>query len=1092
MPWQIIPIWTELPTELIKLAVFQNFNVSTIIKYDNVERLQSELSKLFSDSQIVLFLRSKEVRIIVNSKEKFTIEKIKQGVTTKLKRNNIELSEWLIRTDTFDIPIDVQKEINADEKSPKKLKDATRTEISFAIQLEKGKLKAVEKENRLIFTYLPTSINYDFPFLVNASFLTDAGRQHLHQDIFWNNWIFKKIPLLFFAWVAELANKNSKYNKHFLAVIPHKLGNFPLEKSFNEGYMQAINSIAFVPNLKSDLLKISETIFDKTNISNFISKQTLINYINSKTHTHFSISSFVPYTEPISTLSRLGTKMFDIEDLEDFFASDIFKKEHQLNENFKLISFLLNQSEKNKDAEGKSVWNEKLRNTPFIFDENLELKSPKNIYFPSASFSKKLKKDISIINESVYQEISENEKMKSWLLSLGVEEPSSISFIEKTIINQGDEYININNAIEIGRYLFDSHVKGRLKPSHYNGLHNLKILTKQNSLIAAQDAFFSNFYKPTLELENIFDNDIYISENYFDTKNLISEWQAFWIKIGVNEKISWCEKIISRVDLQTKYEGYFNIIPSGNPHWNYPNDFYQYEINILSFIEQTTEYNFSKQFWKIVFNENLEIKIGNIDLGISYFNRLLPSLNDWIIKNNSIIPTSQRTCLNPTSVFNCGIPLIKEIGGKYLPILDYDDAIPPNWLEYLNLIQTVELDDYLNILEKIWQDNDISEEEQKENQKRIGLIYETLASMKLHNSEEEKIREWGETNKLLARSGTDFFYPKELSIVTIDGFTASNLAYPSINNFQILELLRLFGVTIIDKVKSTISNSTVEIKDLKNKLSQASPLVALVAVEKSKNRKAWETEFKRINDKLQDITFFQTSEIYLSYGNDADKQKRSSWAEGNDFYYVGNWYSPRILDGLIEPLGKFLNIRYAERILTVLLLENFVGGVEYLTEKGYDISLIPNKLLNPKESRTVFNEGNTPYNPDSESLGKLGEQFVYEELKRIYSKKYNTGIEETKTGFKIENKLEVFWRNISENTTANHDFKIIEIGKETYIDSKATPYAKNVEKVALYISGPELNLMEHSSKYLIARVYDVTKESKKMELVQLKIGDLKN
>ena len=59
--------------------------------------------------------------------------------------------------------------------------------------------------------------------------------------------------------------------------------------------------------------------------------------------------------------------MFDIEDLEDLFASDIFKKEHQLPENFKLISFLFKQSEKNKDAECKSVWDEKLRNTPFIF-----------------------------------------------------------------------------------------------------------------------------------------------------------------------------------------------------------------------------------------------------------------------------------------------------------------------------------------------------------------------------------------------------------------------------------------------------------------------------------------------------------------------------------------------------------------------------------------------------------------------------------------------------------------------------------------------------------------------------------------------------
>jgi hypothetical protein len=361
--------------------------------------------------------------------------------------------------------------------------------------------------------------------------------------------------------------------------------------------------------------------------------------------------------------------------------------------------------------------------------------------------------------------------------------------------------------------------------------------------------------------------------------------------------------------------------------------------------------------------------------------------------------------------------------------------------------------------------------------------------MNLHTSQKDKIKEWGETNKLSAKNGSEFFYPKDLSIVTVDGFNAPNLAYANVNNQRILDLLRLFGVLVIDKVTPAISNSKVEIKDLKNKLSQISPLVALVSVKKSKNRKEWETEYSRITNKLKDIHFFQTSEIYLSYGNDEDKQKRSSWAEANDFYYVGNWYSPRILDGLIEPLGKFLNIRYAERILTVLLLENFAEGVEYLKEKDYDISLIPDELLNPKEPETIINQGNTPYNSDSESLGNLGEQFVYEELKRIYTKKYGQPIEETKTGFKIDSKVEVFWRNISENTAANHDFKVVELGKEIYIDSKATPYSKNVEKVALYISGNELELMETAEKYLLARVYNVT-TNPTMELIKLEVSGL--
>ncbi|MBK8656780.1 MAG: ATP-binding protein [Haliscomenobacter sp.] len=146
MPWQIIPIWTELPNELNSLPIFQEYSVSTIIRYDKVEELKKALYDLFSESQIILFLRSKQVKVSINANEKIVLEKYVSSEVTTLKRNGSTLSEWLIRTEQFPIPSNVQTEVNADDKSPKKLKEAQQTEISFAIQVDKGKLKAVEKK----------------------------------------------------------------------------------------------------------------------------------------------------------------------------------------------------------------------------------------------------------------------------------------------------------------------------------------------------------------------------------------------------------------------------------------------------------------------------------------------------------------------------------------------------------------------------------------------------------------------------------------------------------------------------------------------------------------------------------------------------------------------------------------------------------------------------------------------------------------------------------------------------------------------------------------------------------------------------------
>ena len=97
----------------------------------------------------------------------------------------------------------------------------------------------------------------------------------------------------------------------------------------------------------------------------------------------------------------------------------------------------------------------------------------------------------------------------------------------------------------------------------------------------------------------------------------------------------------------------------------------------------------------------------------------------------------------------------------------------------------------------------------------------------------------------------------------------------------------------------------------------------LVSVEKSRDKNDWQREFFRLKNQLSTIKFFQAIEIWLSYGNLDDKLKRSSYSKGNKFYYVGNWYKPRVLDGLVEPLGKFLKIRYAERHLSVLLSDIF-------------------------------------------------------------------------------------------------------------------------------------------------------------------------
>lgn len=612
MPWQIIPIWTDFPKELESIDVWEKFNVSIIIKYDEIHNLQTTFTQLLSNTQILLFLRSQEIRITLNYKQNSTITKSKNGEVTTIKtrnKNGTIISEWIIKKYEFPLPDDVKQKIKQDEKLPEKLRDSSYTEIAFAIKLEEGKLKAVHKDHRLIFTYLPTSINYNFPFLVNAPFLADAGREHLHQDLFWNKFIFEQIPFKLLAFASELASKSSKYNKQFLKIIPHKSqGITVLEKEFYRSYKSALDTIAFIPNQNGKLLKVSEAIFDKPSISNVIGSDILISYINKKDKICFTLESLVSQLEDVNILKEIGVRIFDVDELQHFLISDTFTNKHELKNNFALISFLYEEVQK-LEISHKNIWKDKLHNIPFIFDQYEKLKSPQNIYFDSVEFSENLSLNVSIIHNHLTTQIDKNSDIRNWLGDLGVKEPSVLSFIEKTIIAECETYITTNNALKIGRFLFDAHKKGQLKEEHYEGLKNSKFLTQNQNLIAAKSAYLSDFYEPELCLESVYSYDFYVFNQYVEDVNIKGEWKNFLLKIGVNQNITLQNITINRSDDLDKIEmDYFlKVEEEAKKEHKYPwliNESNPIEITKISYSEIARENcDFAKQFWQQVFKK---------------------------------------------------------------------------------------------------------------------------------------------------------------------------------------------------------------------------------------------------------------------------------------------------------------------------------------------------------------------------------------------------------------------------------------------------------------------------------------------------------
>ena len=296
MPWQIIPIWTDiidLRNHIDGNGLKDKFNVSTIIELENSLSLKTELNELLSNGKILLFLRKiTKISISINGDLDYTIEKQihkteENFIEVKLIKNNKEISSWIVTT--FDkIPIDYETQIalKQDDKTPDKLKEAEFTEISFAAKIENGKLKEITGEESLIFTYLPTKVqDIKFPFLLNGSFLTNASREGIHEDRIWNQWLFQLIGEKIFDWF-ELLSK-SKFKYQILHLLPNKFNSIynELKISFDKSFDLYGKSKCFVPNKSSPLKKASELLIDKTGLSeqDFIPTEAIIEYVNRET-----------------------------------------------------------------------------------------------------------------------------------------------------------------------------------------------------------------------------------------------------------------------------------------------------------------------------------------------------------------------------------------------------------------------------------------------------------------------------------------------------------------------------------------------------------------------------------------------------------------------------------------------------------------------------------------------------------------------------------------------------------------------------------------------------------------------------------------
>ena len=1094
MPWQIIPIEANEPISLDT----SNYNVITYIKITNTSSLEKKIVKLLSNSQFLLFLRCKNIQMTFVSNNVFlaNVNKKCNDNIVILSSNGKEDSRWLTYTNPeVEVPKELNSDIKADINTPQKLKNAKTFDLSFAIQIDNNsKIKSLDKDDAVIYTYLPTSFkfgNEGFPFLVNANFITDAGRQQLHKDSEWNKLIFSKIPSEYLNWMKEISSTFSNYYE----VLPKKSygSNNALEETFATEMVKAINDIAFIPranNAKSKVLA-SSAVMDKMGMSEAISKKLLTTHINRTYNEDFSEKDFInPVWKGFKLLEDYGVFIFDKQKLKALFEDEKAFDNIEPCIDVKLIDFLFEYYLQNRSEQEELIT--VLQDTRFLLDEEGNLSCPHDLFFPSQYKERnELAEDAIFLHNIVNEHLESNKQEFNWVSQLGVEELSDITFI-KNVICKGN-YITKENSIEVTRFLFESNLNHNIFDEIDDCyLSRLQFLTKQGNLEYASDLYLGSKYKHEADIEPYFDEDIFVSEDYCEDEDNISEWNLFLSKLGINNtlelryiRLDETEDIKLLKDVKEKFGKEYNV-GSWGTHFYYSFK-YLYVFYAPFVLTNECSNDLLTIIWSNIFSKPFECNEDKVygTAGFWQESRSFADLKevnfiDWALDNYQLFPTTDGRCLHSNQIL-CNTDDIKDIADKYLPVINLNNPIHDSWNEVLHLRNILQLEDYLTILTGISKD----EENVEQNKERISKIYQRLVDLDCLTSpaKTEQIKEWSKNNKILSKDLT-FKFPKDLSHITLDGFSSENRVYigsPS-NREKVISLLSLMGVRVITErnIKPSFK-APKEASELKSMLKSIVSPLTIVALGEKIEETSYKEKKHSLLTLLNNTHFYHCEEIRLTYGNNEDTIEKNTFGNKNEFYYTGS-LRPANIEPLLTSFCKYLDIKGKERELFIMLIENYEGIRQNLEDKGYDTSLLEEDKQQDSGTIQTTLGGYNPSISEQErnvKTGFKGEILVYEKL---IAMGYTPICPSISTEKDYEQKISLNGKTyFCKSNYEKYDISFVtRNGVKVYLEVKATTRDKSSQE-NMPISYRELSMIEEcdmddSCSYMIVRVFGIDKE----------------
>lgn len=1011
MPWQIIPILTEAPSGINT----EGFNVVTYIEISNKKSLKRKVEKLLSDTRFLLFLKVDDLRVsfwedgeeILNLSKKQTADELTLSVNGKPQ------SSWLIYSTEVKLTSEVKYALVHDSKTPTKLKDSDSVEISFAIALDKDK-NIIPLSDAVMYTYLPTSFSFGLNFIVNANFITDAGRQQIVKDCAWNEFIFAQIPGSYLNWIRESVAKT--YSDWYKVLPPYSKSEDELSEAYSAALKDALNTIPFIKAVNGDMVLLQEALTDNIGLNSAIPPKIFNTFVHANILKNTNAFSLVS-----SEIGQALQKMYDVANITTEHVYIILEKANEYLKNLtdeEMLTFLMWLRGLSQDL--NNDFKRSVSCASILPDEDSNLIAPVESFFPSeySDENPDISADAKIIRKSLADKFSH--EIIDWLKELGVQEMSNLSVIEKVLCKKG--YITKENCIKVMQFIFDSEQKEHVLNKLGGKIQMLRLLTKSGELETADNMFMDSSYGIRINEDNSILNGYFVSTEYIRERDDIIKWQLFFRAIGVNTEFYVRKRIFGSNSLL--YKSFFSLVDyctkNEKKYDQWPIHTCGYFVDIYIQAQLPPILNFSSDRFaecKFIWSNTMEHPV-NLDsnedyiaghTGFGYYaygyfkdNReghkyLGELVLPYLLRTRNLLPGTDKQLHRSVELLAPNEENY-QLYGNYLPTLDIKTKIDNSWLNILDFKTQLSLSDYLSVLSQI----SLDEESIKINRNRINSIYERIADsfdFSEDSSDYALVRNWGQSHKILSKEGR-FELPHSLYLLSskLSGVELDNQVFHAkyLENDRFAAFMTALGVNMITDYRVEGIEDGKYKPDTNHIFVRKEDFLTSIAVGDSFTKDTWEEAKSKMHSAIMRMEFYQADSISIYYGNQGFP--KMVYSKANEFYFVGNFglaNQELLHDDIMAALG--LPKKVSTIFLAILQMDDFLELKEYIKQKGYDTSFIEehNDLIRDENQPAAIMSGeNAAYG----GLTKEEMRNALEEAKEAVLDKLS------KDGFDISNK----------------------------------------------------------------------------------------